>query len=265
MKRYLGIDFSGGAGSWRPRCASPSVWIATVENDALADIRPVQLLPGDAPPFERLAAYLGQGEFDAAGIDAPFSLPARHMPRGGHAALLKRVGGMPCGDDRPFPMGAALVAMAREIAEPESLKSSRETERTCGALTRSALWNGARPGAPFAAACLRLLHLSAAPLWPWKPEQGMLVESFPAAQLRQWDLPNKGYNGAEGRGARETILAGLRRRVDLTKKQRALLLDSADALDAVIASFGARAAATDNLVRRPPSNWRIEGAIAVHP
>lgn len=265
MTRYLGIDFSGGAAPWKARCATPSVWIATVEDDRLADIRPVQALPGDAPPFERLVAHLSRGDFRAAGIDAPFSLPARHMPRGGHRALLARIGAMPCAADRPFPPGEALVAFARSVAEQISLKPSRETERTCGAVTRSALWNGARPGAPFAAACLRLLHLSRAPLWPWSEADGMLVESFPAAQLRQWDLPNKSYNGADGRPQRETILAGLRNRVGLDRKQRALLLDSADALDAVIASFGARAAATAQLVRPPPVSWRTEGAIAVHP
>src|SRR5690242_15300200 len=29
--RFLGIDFSGGAGPWRPVCARPTVWIAALE------------------------------------------------------------------------------------------------------------------------------------------------------------------------------------------------------------------------------------------
>jgi pyruvate dehydrogenase E1 component beta subunit len=37
--RFLGIDFSGGAGPWRVSCARPTVWIAVLEAFRLADLK----------------------------------------------------------------------------------------------------------------------------------------------------------------------------------------------------------------------------------
>ena len=52
-----------------------NVWIATAEERAdalvLVDLRPVQHLSGGKHPFERLVALLANGDYCAAGIDAP--------------------------------------------------------------------------------------------------------------------------------------------------------------------------------------------------
>ncbi len=42
------------------------------------------------------------------------------------------------------------------------------------------------------------------------------------------------------------------------------MLRSADALDAVLAAFGAKAAANRRLKFEKPENWKTEGAIAIH-
>lgn len=263
--RFLGIDFSGAAAPWRPACSRPTVWIASIDGPRLVELLPVQRLPGTGEPFERLVNLLAEGRYRAAGIDAPFALPERHMPPEGHAALLADLASMPPADDRPFPRGATLLAYARQRAPLASPKPARETERIHGA-TRSTLWNGARPGAPFAAACLALLARSKRPVWPWKDAQGMLVEVFPAAQLRAWGLPSTNYASPEDRSARAQIVAHLeeQRRLIIDAAERRQMLASADALDAVVAAFGARAAANRTLLHAKPTNWRIEGAIAVH-
>ncbi len=263
--RFFGIDFSGGAGPWRPVYAKPTVWIAALEGPRLVDLRPVQKLEGDGHPFENLAALLREGRYRAAAIDAPFCLPEAHMPSGGHAQLLKDIAQLPAADDRPFPRGAAILAYARAHAPLASAKPSRITERQHNA-SRSTLWNGARPGAPFAAACLTLLARAERPIWPWKDAPGMLVETFPAAQLRAWKLPHANYSDAEGKSVRANIVTHLEEQQHLMidDADRKEMLRSADALDAVLAAFGAKAAANRRRWRDKPANWKMEGAIAVH-
>lgn len=263
--RFLGIDFSGGAAPWRPVCANPTVWIAALEGPRLADLRPVQKLDGDSHPFDNLVALLGEGRYRAAAIDAPFCLPAAHMPPGGHAQLLRDIAQLPAAADRPFPRGADLVAYATTHAPLASAKPSRLTERQHHA-TRSTLWNGSRPGAPFAAACLTLIARSQRPIWPWKDAPGMLVETFPAAQLKAWGLPNTGYADDEGRPIRAKIITRLedKQHLMIAPDDRRDMLRSADALDAVLAAFGAKAAANRRLKFEKPDNWKTEGAIAIH-
>lgn len=263
--RFLGIDFSGGAGPWRATCSRPTVWIATLEAFRLADLRPVQELEGEGTPFERLVALLREGRFRAAAIDAPFSLPQAHLPPGGHAELLQDIGGLRIAEDRPFPRGAAILSYASGFAPIRSAKPWRQTEQSCGAMARSTLWNGARPGAPFTAACLTLLARAQRPIWPWKDAPGMLVEAFPAAQLRAWDLPNAGYGLPEEKPVRAGIVAALEQRgLAIEPTYRRQMLASPDALDAVVAAFAGRAAANRQLRHEKPPSWRLEGAIAVH-
>lgn len=266
-ERFLGIDFSGGAPGWKRRCSRPNVWIATIDAEGLSDLRPVQELQGEGTPFDRLVELLAAGDFRAAGIDAPFSIPARHMPAGGHRALLTDVAAMEAANDRPFPRGAALVEYAVEIARLERAQPLRATEqiwRSRRVNVRSTLWNGPRGGAPFAIACLTLLARSGRPVWPWSECPGMLVEAFPAAQLRQWDLPFSGYADGPGRSIREGIAAALDSRIRIPEDLRAKMLSSSDALDAVLASFGAMAAAGGSLGVPLPAEWEREGAIAVY-
>lgn len=278
--RFLGIDFSGGAGPWKTACASPTVWIATLDGFRLADLRPVQELSGDAPPFARLTALLREGRFRAAAIDAPFSLPEAHIPAGGHAQLLADVAALAPADDRPFPLGSDLLELAERQGKLKQLKPTRGTERAWrerNVNVRSTLWNGPRGGAPFTAGCLTLLANAKRPVWPWRDGPGMLVEAFPAAQLKAWDLPHTKYGPplskeatqaerTERRAKRKKILAGVidRTGFDVARKHADAMVECTDALDAFIAAFAGRAAANRQLKLEKPANWKLEGAIAVH-
>ncbi len=174
MSRFIGIDFSGGARPWRPFVKHPTVWLAIAaeigDELRLEKLMPVQSLAGDGSPFDRLVEFLAAGDFAVAAIDAPFSLPLAHMPKGGQAELLHLVNSLPNGTDRPFPRGASIVTLVEAVAPKVQAKPLRQTEKywtTHGVNTRSTMWAGPRGGAPFAAACLRLLERSERPLWPW--------------------------------------------------------------------------------------------------
>ena len=269
--RFLGIDFSGGAKPWRARVRQPTVWVATADQTedrlTLVGLESVQELPGTGDGFARLVKLLSAGDYTAAAIDAPFSIPSAHIPSGGHAALLELVAGTPNGKDRPFPMGADLLA----LAERECRKASKKPLRACeaywadrGVNTRSTLWNGPRGGAPFAAACLALIARSGRPCWPWRQAgPGLLVEAFPAAQLRQWGLPHAGYSGPEGANHRREIAAVLGERLVISEPHLTLMQSSPDALDAVIAIFGGVAACADRI--SVGQDIGQEGWIAVSP
>lgn len=268
MQQYLGIDFSGGAKPWKMKCRNPTVWIATVCDDAgyvLTDLRPVQDLDGVGEPFERLVAFLKLGNFAAAAIDAPFALPSEHMPRGSYSQFLDQIRSLPNGTDRPFPLGAAILALGETVASKASKKPYRKTERhwaNLGVNTRSTMWNGIRPGSPFAAACLSLVSRVNRPVWPWHPVSGgMLVEAFPAAQLRYWGLPHQNYSGSEGRVNREKIIETISTFVSMDFKTRKLTMDSSDALDAVVSCFAAIAVNTNRF--EPADHSVDDGMIAV--
>jgi hypothetical protein len=228
---------------------------------------PVQQLPGPGTPFDRLVKLIAVGEFDAATIDAPFSLPSRHLPSGRHLELLRSIRTLPNASDRDFPLGSAIVLLGEKVAvkyqdEPKPL---RETERYWakrGVNTRSAMWSGTRGGAPFAAACLRLLELAGRPIWPWHdPQPGILGEAFPAAQLCQWGLPHRAYSKPSQIENRETIVKGLSTRASIDPVDERKLLDSPDALDAAIAAFAAIAISKGEVANfTQPSE---EGFIAV--
>ena len=267
---WLGLDFSGDAGKWTARCSRSNVWLATVEDKRgkpyVRSLRRVQQLDGDYPPFERLADYLFKADFAAAGIDAPFALPKEHMPKGGHAALLKAVAALPR-EGRPFAKGAALVDWAKTIAPVTSAKPMRETERKWrarGLNVRSTLWNGARGGAPFTAACLTLLHAAGRPCYPWATSgDGMMLETVPMAQLKVWNLPFVGYDGDKGAATRRTIVAGVAKRVELPDEITKLCLSSADAVDAVVCALIARAWSMGKLLDYGAPTHPIEGWIVV--
>ncbi len=197
MVRYIGIDFSGAIAPWRVQNSRPTIWIATLEELrlrrlSLSSLLPVQALPGYGRPFLKLASLLAAGEFEAAAIDAPFSLPAAYLPAGGHADLLGRIRLTANGEGRDFPEGRALLSLVGRFATLSEAKPLRMTERYWAARhinVRSTLWAGARGGAPFTAACLRLLDTVSRPIWPWSAGTGILGEAFPAAQLLEWGIP----------------------------------------------------------------------------
>ena len=77
------------------------------------------------------------------------------------------------------------------------------------------MWAGPRGGAAFTAACLVLAARTRRPVWPVaRAGPGLLVEAFPAAQLRQWELPYQRYDGKAGTPVRAGLVERLRLRVD---------------------------------------------------
>jgi hypothetical protein len=116
---WLGIDFSGNCKMWSAGCRTSNVWIAQISKSSrvenffcLTQWKRVQDLPGTEAPFLRLARFLAKRCFEAATIDAPFSIPAEFMPAGGHNSLLMEVGSRKdC--NRPFLEGKAFVALVK--------------------------------------------------------------------------------------------------------------------------------------------------------
>ena len=272
MASVHGIDFSGNEKMWRPGCRRSNVWIATAELRTvlleLVALRSVQDLPGTSHPFDRLVAFLAGDNYHAAAIDAPFALPSRHMPVGGFPILLRDVARFETGR-RPFAEGETLVEYGKSIAFLEKQKPLRKTEQVWsdrGINVRSTLWNRPRGGAPFTVANLTLLYKAGRPVWPWaRSGPGLLVESFPAGQLRQWKLPYKGYDGPNGRATRSTILEAITSRIQIPDPWYSDCKESADALDSVLCLFAAIAAADNMAPIEDATAAEHEGWIAVHP
>ena len=271
-RKFHGIDFSGNHKMWRPGCRCSNVWIATAELRAdrldLTALRPVQDLVGTLHPFDRLAAFLSNDSYCAAAVDAPVALPSRHMPAGGFPVLLRDVARFAT-ERRPFAEGGKLVEYGKSIASLEKLKPLRKTEqvwRDRGINVRSTLWDKPRGGAPFTVANLTLLCKTGRPVWPWtRSGPRLLVESFPAGQLRQWNLPYTGYDGPNGRAARTTILEAIASRIHIPDRWYPDCKESADALDSVLCLFAAIAAAENIAPVEDPAAAEHEGWIAVHP
>lgn len=269
-----GIDFSGNHRMWTSGCGRSNVWIATAKTRLgvgvmrLFELRPVQHLPGSAHPFERLVALLERGDYCAAAIDAPFSLPARHMPAGGLPRLLRDVERFPT-ENRPFAKGADLVAYAEQNARLQQKKPLRNTEQAWadkGVNIRSTLWDGPRGGAPFTVTCLTLLARVGGPVWPWThADRGLLVEAFPAGQLHDWELAHQGYAESGPSPNRDRILEEVSRCIEIPDAMYRCCRSNADALDAVLCLFAAKAAVEGQATAEGPAAAQHEGWIATHP
>ena len=260
---------------WSAGCRRSNVWIAEIQRSCcaddrfvLCDLKRVQQLPGDDHPFLRLGRYLAQRKFAAASIDAPFSIPARFVTSEGYPALLAKVSKLEH-SGRPFAAGKALVELVAQTDVLDPKKPLRATEQEWsarGVNIRSTLWAGPRGGAPMTAACIELLHLSGCPLWPWKSAgRGLLIEAFPAGQLKQWGLPSQQYskNLKEHVENREKIVVGLESRMDL-ERWRETLLATADAIDAAVCALTAAAVTLKRLIKLPDVNVADrEGWIAI--
>jgi hypothetical protein len=242
----------------------------------LSSLQTVQELQGQEEPFQRLVSLLEARDFNAAGIDAPFSVPYEYLPCGGHRALLEQVAGIER-KKRPFPTAQDFVCRILAGRSMSGKKPLRKTELAWNKPelawnrkkinVRSTLWAGSRGGAAMTAACLTLLHQSQCPIWPWHPssEPGLLVEAFPAAQLCHWGMEFEGYNGdsPEALSKREKLVASISRLIEIPDGSlRKKMEQSADALDAVLCAFAAIAVSTAPLSR--PSIPSDEGWIAVH-
>jgi predicted nuclease with RNAse H fold len=270
--RCLGIDFSGNFRMWSPGCGTSNVWIAETEGSdrrlKLVNLRRVQQLDGDCAPFTRLAQYLRETDFDVAAIDAPFSIPLEHLHSRPHRDLLELVANMELSGGRPFPSAREFVDRVFEGLSPATRKPLRRTEEYWTPLdlnVRSTLWAGPRGGAAMTVACLKLLHEANCPIWPWERSgRRLLVEVFPAAQLRHWSLPHQAYNRNTEKelAVRRSLVLALSERIDLgefTEK----LQQSADALDAVVCAFAANAVGAGHTLSYAEDAARAEGLIAV--
>jgi hypothetical protein len=272
--RLIGIDFSGDVQQCSTGKQKSNVWIAVASTDsrgavAVENLRTVQELPGAKHPFDRLIMFLASESFAAAAIDAPFSVPSSYV-RPSHSHLLQTIATLEP-DGRPFARGQQLIESVMPQYAPRGKKLWRRTEsewREDGVNVRSTLWDGPRGGAPFTVACLTLLHRSQLPIWPWSgTRHGCLVEAFPAAQLHSWNLPCIGYNGstAGALSTRETIIRSLDNRgLRFPSDVGARMRECADALDAVIWLYAARAVAESYLKTKPLAIGESEGWIAVH-
>lgn len=274
MRMFIGIDFSGDHRSWGAGCRRANVWISEVTSQrgvlSLVNVRPVQELPGDAPPFQRLVNWLRTTEFEAAAIDAPFSVPGQFVPEGSHGRLVEQIASLPVGR-RPFARGVDMIELLAPGMSARGTKVYRATEtlwRKRNLNVRSTMWVGPRGGAPFTVSCITLLHRAALPIWPWQRGGKLLVEAYPAAQLRAWSLPCDQYGGrdADSRKRRYAIVGRLKEQhgLEIPERLQERLEDSADALDSVISSFAASAVVEGQLSSQPESISESEGWIAVH-
>lgn len=272
LGRFLGIDFSGNFRMWSVGCSKSNVWIAEVEcgvsGPRLVQLRRVQQLVGEHSPFNRLVQYLSQFEFDAAAIDAPFSIPREYLGGKKHRDLLELIAKLESRDDRPFPSASDFVNYVYGGRAPAIKKPLRQTEeywQQRKVNLRSTLWAGPRGGAAMTAACLKLLHETGRPIWPWeRTGRGLLIEAFPAAQLRQWDLRHQGYNRDTEKEAavRRSLVSSLAARINLADF-REMLEESADALDSVICTFAAMAVTNGRVLSYAEDSADAEGLIAV--
>ncbi|MGA2491563.1 MAG: DUF429 domain-containing protein [Roseiarcus sp.] len=271
--RYLaGIDFSGDHAKWSAGCAKTNVWVATgVANGSAVVVEsliPVQQLCRPGHPFTALSDFLNGLGDGYVGIDAPFCVPAALSPDGVRAAWQK-VASLAFAE-RPFPRGRQLVHAFDPQLPERGAKLHRETEKYWmrkGVNVRSTMWAGPRGGAPFAAACMTLLARHRGPVWPMIDGPGAtLVEAFPAAQLRHWELPFVQYNGstAVAQGNRASILLGLEAQgLVIDQRMRSECERSADALDALVCMFAGFAVADGMIAVDPGEAAKREGHIAV--
>lgn len=271
-RRWLGIDFSGDFRKWGAGVSRSNVWIADVwEIDTgyrLQDLRTVQQLNGQQPPFDRLVALLKTGDYLATAVDAPFSVPADFLADQQYLDFLASFGELSIGQLRPFPSGKALItgfSGRGPITPPKPLRATEQLWWDRHVNVRSTLWGGPRSGAPMTAAALTLLGRAERPIWPWTFGVGMLVEAFPAGQLHHWGMDYQGYNGLEisSREARRRSVSRLAQLIDVTSFE-GILESSADALDAVLCAFAAIAVTEKRVADAPGPSAVSEGWIAVH-
>ena len=252
--------------------AQQTVWIAKVRQETSVKVdwvRPIQEFSGNEPPFQRLANFLRQGDFVAAGIDAPFSIPKPNV-HSSWQTLIKDVDELPLCDGRPFPKADQFLKLVNGGKQTKALRCTEQYWRSRRVNVRSTLWWKPRGGAPFAAACMKLIASAGQPpCWPWaSANRGTLVEAFPAAQLRQWCLDHQGYGSPKGGDVRNRIVDHLSSRIEFGACETRVR-QFPDALDAVLAAFAAIAVNKRAVVWPAGSNINElpiddEGWIGVH-
>jgi predicted nuclease with RNAse H fold len=272
-KTWLGIDFSGNHRMWRTKNKSSNIYIAEVTlregQLSLDKLRTVQELPGEGEPFQRLVNLLKSRHFNAAAIDAPFSVPCEYLPEGGHKTLLENVAKLKLPEGWPFPGAqdfACHVLSGRGLTNKKPLRKTEQNWSKKKINVRSTLWAGPRGGAAMTAACLSLLYKAGCPIWPWDraDQTGLLVEAFPAAQLCEWELNYERYNDKTDHMNRKMLVISLSKWIEISDDHREQMEESADALDAVVCAFAAIAVSTGTVGRAALAPVDQEGLIAVH-
>jgi hypothetical protein len=238
----------------------------------LVELYPVQDLPGGGSPFSRLIDFLQTASFGAAGVDAPFSVPRQFvLPLGSHEELWRLVSELNA-HGRPFATGRQMLELLAPELLPRGRKLYRRTEtfwKDKGLNVFSTMWDGPRKGTAFTVACLTVLRRVSLPVWPWERAVGrLMVEAFPAAQLHAWLLPCSEYkgDGMEAVAVRRRVIESLKETVGVSVSAgvERQLVESADALDAFLCAFAAKAVVDAQLVTEPESDAWSEGWIAVH-
>lgn len=96
---------------------------------------------------------------------------------------------------------------------------------------------------------------------------GVLVEVYPAAALRLWEIAVPGYKvDTDARGVAMAALGAAAPWLELSPSIRGMMMRSADAFDAVVAALNARAHAVGATTAVPPGLAdvaRVEGWIAL--
>ncbi len=270
--RIGALDFSASKAKWARGCRNSNVWLATATLDDsgslfLNELLRPQSIPGSGTPFQNLAKILKTGEFEAVGIDAPLSVPIEFLPEGKHQRLVETIVNLGDGES-DFPSGKLLIEKLVSAEHlPYGIKKFRKTEELWRrkVSTRSALWAGPRGGTGLLSAAIILMHQTNRQLWPLHQRENLLLEVFPAAQLHQWGLPTVRYDGSDttARKNREIICNGIAAKISGLDTWREILLDSGDALDAVVGLFGVAAMLTGKLVSESERDYLEEGWIGV--
>jgi predicted nuclease with RNAse H fold len=187
---------------------------------------------------------------DKVGIDAPFGWPTEFVRAvAGHG----NAGRWPA--DAPNPAKSPKHLQYRET---DRSVQSADGQMGCWPLSVST----DRIAIPAMRAAWLFKRLAEAGQPVARDGSGKLVEVYPAAALRAWGFSAQGYKGRKNVGARGKLLDAVLAcvpRLRLIDGQRAQFIDSDDALDALVASFVARAAATGGC---EPITTGAEGAAA---
>lgn len=266
--RVHGVDFSGAA---EP---GDDCWVGSAELDdggrpAVTSLRSASEAFGEG----REAVLAGLREFVATadgpvGVDCPFGLPRQLHECGSYREFLTWFGDA---FDGPGDLESACVDRATALTGGERAYLKRAADERTGAqspyfwFTRAATYYGvAELVAPLVAEGAGVEPMAPAPFGG-----PTLLEVYPAATLRDLELPDEGYKAAsdEARALRESILDGLADRglsCDDAVRRKALDDAGGDALDALVATVAtARAAEGDFRVVDDASYHPVEGYIYV--
>lgn len=172
-------------------------------------------------------------------------------------AAITRPGITKVGVDVPFGWPDAFVALMRGDDCDVRAWQERGSERLRLRATDLACREAPLSMTPMSVTMDRI----AAPAMRWRLLSRLLptsspecFEVYPAAALKQWDLPYQSYKRPEQGAARAAILSAIVRPLELAPSgaQTALLRDRADALDALVAAIVTRAVALGRTTPPPP-------------